>query len=107
MRKKIFITLAAFALSFQGFANCTDNSGNSQQRVMQLLNSDTRSATAQQAYNNITKHYSQASLGACDLSMVANKLQNVQQTLNSNLTNNFNGTSQIPYNDRNQFAGKS
>lgn len=106
MRKKIFITLAAFALSFQVFADCTDNSGNSQRRVMQLLNSDTRSATAQQAYNNITKHYSQASLGVCDLSTVANKLQNVQQTLNSNLTNNFNGTSQIPYNDRNQFAGK-
>ena len=106
MKKKIFITLAAFALSFQGFAACSDNNGSSQQRIMQLLNSDSRSATAQQAYNNITKYYSEASHGSCDLSSVANKLQNVQQMLNSNLTNNFNGTSQIPYNDRNQFAGK-
>ena len=106
MKKKIFITLAAFALSFQGFAACGDNNGSSQQRIMQLLNSDSRSATAQQAYNNITKYYSEASHGSCDLSSVANKLQNVQQMLNSNLTNNFNGASQIPYNDRNQFAGK-
>lgn len=106
MKKKILTGLAFLALSVPGFAACNDNSGTARSRIMGYLNADTRSATAQQAFDKITSYYAVAKGGSCDLSTVANKLQNIQQTLNTNLTNNFNGNSQILYNDRNSFTGK-
>ena len=106
MKKKIFFALMLLGLAVPGYAVCTDSTGTAEQKVKNYLNYNTRTASGSKAYNNITTYYSNATGGACDLSTIANKLENIQNLLNSNISSNFNGTSQIPYNDRNPYTGK-
>lgn len=107
MKKKILFGLMFFGLAFSSQAACTDTTGTGEQRIKQYLNFNdpSRNGTAQKAYNEITNYYSNITKGSCDLSVIANKLENIQKSLNINISNNFNGKNQIPFNERNPYTG--
>lgn len=71
-------------------------------RLQQILNVQQRPNTGTTAYNEITQSYRNA-CASCSLTNLVNKFENIQQTLDTQINNNFNGNNQIPYNSRNPF----
>ena len=112
--KKIGGVILFAALPVISFADCQTDLNTSRTNTQNLLNAGSR-PYAQEAYNTIVQNYLVGSTGngvaTCENELraseaVRNKLADVQNRLNSQINNNFNGKNQIPYNANQEYNGQ-
>jgi membrane protein len=112
--KKIGSVILFAALPVISFSDCQTDLNTSRTNTQNLLNAGSR-PYAQEAYNTIVQNYLVGSTGngvaTCENELraseaVRNKLADVQNRLNSQINNNFNGKNQIPYNANQEYNGQ-